>query len=128
MIKNFIVRGLSGEILRIGVCQDSDLLLQAGVDEIAEENTGGWNDSDHYYDGSNYISKLDMSLSIDKITITANNVDTVTITGVPTGTLVNGVNVDDGVVTFTTNQVGTHKLAFSNSPVYKPTVFWVSAI
>lgn len=53
----FLVRNIQGEIVKTGICQLGDLELQAGPDEIAEENTQDVRDDTHYFDGSTYISK-----------------------------------------------------------------------
>ena len=63
----------------------------------------------------------------DKITISADNADTVTFSNIPVGTVVSGVSIDDGILEFTTNHVGSHIFTFENQPEYLTKTFEVIA-
>lgn len=54
---NFIVYNTAGEIVRTGGCPASQLEYQAGEGETVVENTGGWNDEEHYWDGVQFTTK-----------------------------------------------------------------------
>ena len=118
-MKNYIVR--DGQvIIRHGTCQDSDLSLQATGTEIADENTGNWNDHDHYHDGSNYVDKLTFSLTVSATSITT--AETLTITGIPTGTTVifpGGEEiVNDGEIEWDSTVAGDFVLEFKLFPYF----------
>lgn len=123
----FIVRNASGKITRTGICQARMLSDQAGDGETAEENAGGWNDGDHYYDGSSYVDKLEFNISQDKTEITADNLDIVTFSNIPDGSQADWVDIEGGL-TFSAEMEGDHKIIISNEPQYKAVTLEVKAV
>mgnify|MGYP001149041487 CR=1 FL=1 len=126
----FVVRDTAGNILRVGLSQPEIVALQAEAPDIAEEDVSadGLDCIAHYYNGSAYVDKLVMPIVQDVTSITADGVDLVTFTGIPVGTEVDGITVDDGVLEFSTNAVGVETFRFTNNPVYIDVTLEVDAV
>ena len=115
----FLVRKRSnGEIVRTGYCSLRDLKVQAGTGEVARENTGNYNDKDHYYKAGKYLSRPEMDLSISNQNISVG--DIFRINGIPPGTTVktksSSTIVDDSFCELTSYITGGFTVSLENFP------------
>lgn len=129
---NYIVYNAIGEILRTGMCADSDFELQAHTDEYVIEGTA--NDSIHRINllTLEVEDKPELSTTINKTFILADGVDSVVISNIPESTIVDikgevpGWTVDDGAFELTVDTVGTYILTLTH-PLYLPKEYIVNA-
>lgn len=134
-MKSYVVRDITtGEIIKTGRCQDKDVLLQAGAGEVSEENTTGVQDDTSFYDItlSEYIDKSVYAISLDKLSIQSDGIDTATFTGVPEGTRVlsrqsGSLLIDDGSLSYRSDIPGVAKFKFLN-PKYKAVSLTVQVV
>jgi len=120
-MKNFIVYNSIGEILRTGICPDEMVDIQAQTGESVMEGIA--NDVTQYILDGIVIDKSAMSLSTDKIIITANGVDASITTGLPNPSdiYVNNMKqgtITDGVLEFTADTPGTYKIKIMSFPYF----------
>jgi len=119
-MKNYIVYNTQGEILRTGYCPDEMVDIQAQVGELVIEGIA--NDVTQYMLNDTTTDKSVMSLSTDKITITANGIDASITTGLPNPSYIyiNGIRqaivIIDGVLEFTVNTPGIYKIRIESFP------------
>lgn len=86
---------------------------------------GAYDGATQYYDMVNLVilNRPIATIAADKLTMTADGVDKVTITGIPNPATcsegLNSVSVTDGTLEYTTDTPGQHVLTFTMFP-YKP--------
>ena len=114
----------SGEIYRYGRCPANLVSAQAGALEIAEECPADVTDETHYYDGQDYVLRPTFSLSVSALSVPVST--TVTISNIPTGTLVihpgGSLVVDDGFVDWSALEPGDYEFKFQNFPYIEEAV------
>jgi len=129
-MKNYIVYSSGGEILRCGICPDEIMSVQAQAGESVIE--GEANDITQYILDGVVTDKSAMSLSTDKITITANGVDASITTGLPNPSNIyinrikQEISIIDGVLEFTVDTPGIYKIRIESFP-YLDYIFEVTA-
>lgn len=129
---NYIVFNSIGEILRTGMCADTDLELQAHENEFVIEGTA--NDSIHRINlGTLEVeNKTELLTSINKTSILADGIDSVIISNIPENTRVDiagevpGWVVDDGTFEMTVDTAGTYKIKAIH-PLYLPKEYIINA-
>jgi len=119
-MKNYIVYNSVGEILRTGYCPDEMINIQAQAGESVIEGIA--NDVTQYMLNNTVTDKSVMSLSTDKVTITANGIDASITTGLPNPSYIyiNGIRqgtlITDGVLEFTVDTPGVYKIKIESFP------------
>lgn len=77
---DYVVHDASGRILRYGGCPEDQVSAQAGAGELAIEGSGG--DMSHYVTGGVITPKTPSAATLDKTSVTADGVDTATISNI----------------------------------------------
>ena len=110
----YAVHDAAGLIVRSGICQVTDLDLQGGTGLTVLELDGVTSDATHYVSGGVVTARAAMGASLDTTTVTADGVDFVTITGVPSGAVI-VVNRE----TMSTSDGSDIELTFDTPGVYQ---------
>lgn len=119
---NFIVyEKLTGKILKTGFCPNSLLLNQVPDINIHGVFEGVANDTIQYIvSGEIIVNKPINPATITKLTMTANAIDTVTVSNLPnpSSVVLEGVNytVTDGAFGFTVDTVGIYTIKVMSFP------------
>jgi hypothetical protein len=118
-VVEFYIYDDTGEILRTGNAPVNMVDIQAGDGETAA--VGSANDLTQYVLDGVLTDKPEMPIIIDKTSIAANGTDLVTITGVPSGALVQvgslaSGEVMDGELYLSFDEVGEYEVTFSLFP------------
>jgi hypothetical protein len=126
-MRRFIVYSNEGEILRTGVCQDSDLSLQAQVNETVMEGVA-LDHQDYIVDGV-VTKRPSFDLQPSTLAVTVNQL--LTINNIPLGTLVSHPDgqtiVDDGFISWSCAEPDRYPFTFTftNFP-YKPETLYAT--
>lgn len=129
---NYIVFNSIGEILRTGMCADSDFELQAQETEYVIEGTA--NDLIHRINMATFEveDKPELLTTINKTSMLANGIDLIIISDIPGNTRVDiagevpGWTVNDGTFELTVDTVGTYKIIVTH-PLYLPKEYTINA-
>jgi hypothetical protein len=121
MKKYIVYSNASGKILRTGICPDEMVDIQKlGVLEEAIE--GEAHDLTQYIntEDQTVVNKTENPATINKTDISANGVDSATISGLPTDSLVTANNmsyeVTDGIFEFTIDSIGIYVIRCDSFP------------
>ena len=129
---DFIVYNEStGEIVRTGTAPPSMVDMQAQTGEVVIE--GEANDLTQYFDIvlGQIVNKPIIPCSIDKLTLTADNIDSITISNLPNPSTVmimdEGVwEITDGSFEFTIDTIGEYQIT-CNSSLYLEVGYTINA-
>ncbi len=119
-------------------------IMSKGENQVIDLRNNEGYINDHYDRKKYYIDittspiaklKTDFQISINKLSITADNTDTIIISNVPNGTkcviksnnyYINKI-VDDGEIIFTTNDINIYEIKLSH-PQYKDLINIIQAV
>tara|TARA_R110000868_G_scaffold337410_1_gene598313 strand:+ start:583 stop:978 length:396 start_codon:yes stop_codon:yes gene_type:complete len=116
----FYVVDATGKIMRTGSCPEKDFNIQAGAGETAYIVASAPNMLEQYrFPVTGRIrSRPEFDLSISGLTISVG--ETLLISGIPTGTVVDYVGgseiVDDGDIEWSSEIAGEYEFVFQNFP------------
>jgi len=138
MIVEYVVYMSSGVICRSGSCPESMVSIQAGRGELVVVGIGS--DKTQWVDQIDYpglgtipvvVDKEETPVTIDRLTLAADSIDTVTISGLPSGTTVRveraTYEVGDGMLELAFDTPGTYEITCECFP-YLPAIFTVEAL
>lgn len=125
----YTIYDAAGRILRSGFKAVGAPGLGAGESMTPER----YDDAEWYFVADVVTARPDSPITLDKTTVEADGVDTVTFSNVPAGTQVrvmgpsqSVITVDDGTLSITFDDVGQYAVKFDSFPE-KDTVFNVEA-
>lgn len=129
-IKTFLVYDITtGKILYSGTSGDASVLPEAGQSYL--EDVGEVSDTTHYINAGVLTDKPAFGITTVKSAILADQLDQAHFSNIPVGTSVTlegeTFTVNDGVLVFTVDEVGTYPVTFSLYPYKELTINVVSS-